>query len=343
MSKAATATLVVGPRWIGDMVMAQALFMDLHARRPGVVVDVVAPGWSLPLLERMPEVRRGIELETAHGEFGLRKRRALGRSLRAAKYGQAIVLPRSMKAALVPFFARIPRRTGFRGEYRFGLLNDIRPFDDDRLDQTVKRFLELGREQGEAASIVIPSPHLRSDAARLDALSRQLGIPSGLPIVAVMPGAEYGSAKRWPVERFGELVQRLARRRCAVVLLGSAKEAEIGAAVAAIADSRQVLNLCGKTALVDAVDILAAAAIALSNDSGLLHVAAAVGIPVVALYGSSTPDFTPPLTRKATVIYERVDCSPCFERTCPLQHFACMHAISVDKVERALTARLALD
>jgi heptosyltransferase-2 len=337
------SVLVVGPSWVGDMVMSQALFMALHARRPGVVVDVVAPGWSLPLLERMPEVRRGIELDTAHGEFGLRKRRALGRLLRATKYGQAIVLPRSMKAALVPFFARIPRRTGFRGEYRFGLLNDIRPFDDNRLDQTVKRFLELGLEPGEAAPTVIPTPHLRSDAARRDALSRQLGIPSGLPIVAIMPGAEYGPAKRWPVERFGELAQRLARRRCAIVLLGSAKEADIGAAVAAIADSPQVLNLCGKTALVDAVDILAAAAIALSNDSGLMHVAAAVGIPVVALYGSSTPDFTPPLTRNATVIYERVDCSPCFERACPLQHFACMHAISVDQVERALTAQLVLD
>ena len=258
------------------------------------------------------------------------------RLLRATKYGQAIVLPRSMKAALVPFFARIPRRTGFRGEYRFGLLNDIRPFDDNRLDQTVKRFLELGLEPGEAAPTVIPTPHLRSDAARRDALSRQLGIPSGLPIVAIMPGAEYGPAKRWPVERFGELAQRLARRRCAIVLLGSAKEADIGAAIAAIADSPQVLNLCGKTALVDAVDILAAAAIALSNDSGLMHVAAALERPLVAIYGSSDPGFTPPLNEKNRVLCLGLKCSPCFQRECPEGHLDCLTGIGTDRVVGAL-------
>jgi heptosyltransferase-2 len=334
------SVLVVGPSWVGDMVMAQSLFIDLHARRPGVAVDVVAPRWSMPLLARMPEVRRGIELDTAHGEIGWRKRRALGRRLRANDYRQAIVLPRSIKAALVPFFARIPRRTGFRGEYRFGLLNDVRPFDGRILDQTVKRFLALGADPGREPPAVIPEPRLVSDAAKYAALARQFEIPAGLPVIAFMPGAEYGPAKRWPAEHFGELAKRLVARGCVVVVLGSTKEVEIGDVIAAKAASAHVLNLCGKTALVDALDILAAADVALTNDSGLLHVAAALDRPVVALYGSSTPDFTPPLTRKATVIYERIDCSPCFERECPLQHFACMFAITVDKVEHAVVAEL---
>jgi heptosyltransferase-2 len=334
--------LIVGPAWVGDMVMAQALFMALRACRPGAALDVVAPGWSLPLLARMPEVRHGIELDTTHGELGWRKRLALGRSLRQSGYAQAIVLPRSMKAALVPFFARIPRRTGFRGELRFGLLNDVRPFDAGVLDQTVKRFLALGVERGESLPVPIPQPRLRSDSSRRANVLQQLGVPTDAPMIAFMPGAEYGPAKRWPVERFGALAQRLISRGCSIAVLGSAKEASIGASIERIAGTTRVANLCGRTSLVDAVDILAGAAVAVSNDSGLMHVAAAVDVPVVALYGSSSPDFTPPLTPSATIIYERVECSPCFERTCPLQHFACMQAISVDQVERAVTTQLAL-
>jgi heptosyltransferase-2 len=337
---APAAILVVGPAWVGDMVMAQSLYKLLKRRVPDVAIDVLAPAWSLPLLGRMPEVRQGIELKLGHGELGLSARRALGRSLRD-RYDRAIVLPRSLKSALVPWFARIPRRTGFRGEWRFGLINDRRPFDPRRLDQTVKRFLALGLDEGESALPPVPEPSLVSDASSRAAVLRRLGLPTEAPIVALMPGAEYGPAKQWPPEYFAALAARLAERGVHVWILGSAKETELGHSIAAASRSPQVHNLCGRTELVDAIDLLALASVAVSNDSGLMHVAAAVGTEVIALYGSSTPDFTPPLTARASIHYRRLDCSPCFARDCPLGHRDCLRGIDVESV--AASVQRALD
>jgi heptosyltransferase-2 len=321
------------------MVMAQSLYKLLRAREPGLAIDVLAPPWSLPLLDRMPEVRRGIELPLAHGELGLAARRAVGRSLRG-RYSRAIVLPRSLKSALVPWFARIPRRTGFRGEWRYGLINDRRPFDPGRLDQTVKRFLALGLESGETELPPPPKPALASDAGAKAGVVARLGLSLERPVVALMPGAEYGPAKQWPPESFAALAAELALREINVWILGSAKEASLGASIETGARSSRVRNLCGTTALVDAVDLLALSAVAVSNDSGLMHVAAAVGTAVVALYGSSTPDFTPPLTVRASIHYRRLACSPCFARDCPLGHRDCLRGIDVESVagsvERAL-------
>jgi len=336
-----SAILVVGPSWVGDMVMAQSLYQLLRQRAPDRPIDVLAPSWSLPLLARMPEVRRGIELPLGHGELGIRVRRALGRSLRG-RYARAIVLPRSWKSALVPWFARIPERTGFRGEWRYGLINDRRAFDDRRLDQTIKRFLALGLDRGETALPAAPLPALVSDAASQAAVLRRLGLGTDAPVVALMPGAEYGPAKQWPPEYFAALARQLAERGADVWILGSAKESALGESIAAAAGSARVRNLCGATALVDAVDLLALTAAVVSNDSGLMHVAAAVGTEVVALYGSSTPDFTPPLTSRASIHYRRLDCSPCFARDCPLGHRDCLRGIEVASVaasvERALGA-----
>jgi heptosyltransferase-2 len=336
-----SAILVVGPSWVGDMVMAQSLYQLLRQRAPDRPIDVLAPSWSLPLLARMPEVRHGIELPVGHGELGIRVRRALGRSLRG-RYARAIVLPRSWKSALVPWFARIPERTGFRGEWRYGLINDRRDFDDRRLDQTIKRFLALGLDRGETALPAAPLPALVSDAASQAAVLRRLGLATDAPVVALMPGAEYGPAKQWPPEYFAALARQLAERGAHVWILGSAKESALGESIAAAAGSARVRNLCGATALVDAVDLLALTAAVVSNDSGLMHVAAAVGTEVVALYGSSTPDFTPPLTSRASIHYRRLDCSPCFARDCPLGHRDCLRGIEVASVaasvERALGA-----
>ena len=154
---AGSKLLVVGPAWVGDMVMAQSLYRNLEACRPGVEIHVLAPGWSLPLVGRMPEVARAIEIDVAHGELGFAKRRALGLRLRAESYDQAIVLPRSLKAALVPYLARIPLRTGFRGEWRFGLINDMRKLDTDRLDGTVLRYVALGSaDRGDRPRVLPP-------------------------------------------------------------------------------------------------------------------------------------------------------------------------------------------
>ena len=287
--------LVVGPSWVGDMVMAQSLYKLLRRREPDLAIDVLAPSWSLPLLERMPEVRRGIELTPGHGELAWNQRRRLGRSLRG-RYARAIVLPRSFKSALVPWFARIPRRTGFRGEWRYGLINDRRPFDERTLDQTVKRFLALGLGadgSGLPEPAETPMPRLASDRAKQTAAAERLGLATDAPVVALMPGAEYGPAKQWPPEYFAALAARLAGQGANIWILGSAKETGLGSSIAAAAGSTRVVNLCGRTTLVDAVDLLAQTTAAVSNDSGLMHVAAAVGTEVVALYGSSTPDFTP--------------------------------------------------
>lgn len=330
--------LVVGPSWVGDMVMAQALYKLLRAANSQVEIHVIAPPWSLPVLERMPEVARGIELAVGHGELGLRKRARLARQLRPERYTRAIVLPRSAKAALVPWLARIPLRTGFRGEWRYGLLNDVRALEAS-LDQTVKRFVALGLPPGAPLQGPLPStlqPLLRSDPKNLDKLRALHSLPPGVRLAALMPGAEYGPAKRWPAAHYGALAAALAGANTDVVVLGSAKERAIGDEVAARAASPRVRNLCGQTSLADVVDLLAAADVAVSNDSGLLHVAAAAGAPVVAIYGSSSPKFTPPLTDAAATVSLQIECSPCFARECPLGHMKCLIELEPPTVLRAV-------
>jgi heptosyltransferase-2 len=335
---AADKVLVVGPSWVGDMVMAQALYKQLRLGDPSVEIHVVAPPWSLSVLERMPEVARGIELGVGHGEVGLGRRFRLAKQLRGERYTRAIVLPRSAKAALVPWLAGIPLRTGFRGEWRYGLLNDVRALHAG-LDQTVKRFLALGLPPGAALPDPLPKtlqPRLRSDPRNLERLRAAHGLAPGARLAALMPGAEYGPAKRWPAAHYGALAAALAREDSDVVVLGSAKERSIGDEVAARAADARVRNLCGATSLADVVDLLGAADVAISNDSGLLHVAAAAGTRVVAIYGSSSPAFTPPLTDAAAIVSLAIECSPCFARECPLGHFRCLNDLTPATVLRAV-------
>lgn len=331
--------LVIGPAWVGDMVMAQSLFKRIRERAPDAQIDVLAPGWSLPLIARMPEVRAGIEMPLGHGALGFGVRRELGRSLRGQRYGQAIVLPGSWKSALVPFFADVPRRTGFRGEMRYGLLNDIRPLDKDVLKTTVQRFVALAEEKGDSPLLraqkgTVPQPRLQADAANGAALVKQLGL-SDRAAVGLMPGAEYGPAKQWPARHFGELAKSLADAGAQPWIFGSAKEVALGEEIVA-ASGGTAINLCGKTKLGDVVDLAARCRAVVSNDSGLMHVAAAAGVPVVAIYGSSTPDFTPPLTERKHVHYLRLECSPCFQRTCPLTHYNCLRQIAPGAVRESL-------
>ena len=332
--------LVVGPSWIGDMVMAQSLYKLLASRDPDTEIHVIAPAWSIPVLERMPEVTRALELPVAHGEAGIGKRWRLARRLRHEGYQRAIVLPRSLKAALVPFFASVPVRTGYRGEWRFGLINDMRAFDAERLDQTVKRFVALGLGPEEAGLPSIPTPRLDIDEDNLRIVAARLGLDTESDAVAIIPGAEYGPAKRWPSEYYADLASRLVRVGLKVWVLGSEKEHEIGEAVSGPANHPNAINLCGETSLADVIDLLGAARVAVTNDSGLMHVAAAVGTHVVAVYGSSSPGFTPPLTEAKDVFYLDLECSPCFQRECPLGHFRCMTDLGVDEICSAVVTAL---
>lgn len=329
--------LVVGPSWVGDMVMAQSLFKLLRQHTPSCRIDVLAPAWSHPILQRMPEVNQALELPLGHGQLGLKTRWQLGKSLAGQGYTQAIVLPRSWKSALVPFAAGIPQRTGFLGEQRYFLLNDRRALNKQVLNQTVKRFAALGLPKGQAANwqseSELPPPELQVDAHNQQRLLAQLGLSTTRPAVALMPGAEYGPAKQWPLASFKQLAADWVQRGYQVWVLGSAKDQAAGQHIAQGQEGGQgntghVYNLCGLTQLADAVDLLAYTQKVFTNDSGLMHVAAAVGTQVHAIYGSSSPAFTPPLTTNKVVHYLGLECSPCFKRTCPLGHLKCLNGIT---------------
>jgi heptosyltransferase-2 len=327
--------LVIGPAWVGDMVMAQSLFKLLRRQDPLAVIDVIGPSWSLPLVARMPEVRRGIALTADHGDLALGARMTLGRDLATEGYERAIVIPRSFKSALVPFFARIPVRIGFRAEMRGWLLTDARRLDRASLDQTIKRILTLGLPAGAVPPEPL-QPALRIDEANRAAVLAKLGLGRSRAI-AMMPGAAYGPAKQWPVEYFGELAKTLAAGNHEIWVLGSQAERGLGERIRG-AGGESVHNLCGLTTLEDAVDLLSATRAAVTNDSGLMHVAAAAGTHVIAIYGSSSPAFTPPLTDRKTMRYLELSCSPCFQRECPLGHLNCLRQITPAEIAALVSA-----
>jgi len=321
--------LIAGPAWVGDMVMAQSLFITLKQRPHPVEIDVLAPAWSNPILARMPEVRAAINLPVSHGEFGLLRRYKLGKFLRVKKYDQAIITPRSFKSALVPYFAKAKQRTGYRGEMRYGMLNDIHSLDKNILKQTVQRYVALGLDANSTQAPEIPFPKLTVDDNNLQRLLTELDLNLDKPVIALLPGAEYGEAKRWPIEYYRQLANKLCEQGLQVWIFGSEKDY---AAADEIVKGNVAINLCGKTQLEDSIDLLSICKSAVSNDSGLMHIAAAVNVPLVAIYGSSTPDYTPPLTNKVKIQYLGLECSPCFKRTCPLGHTNCLKNITVEQV-----------
>ncbi len=318
--------LVVGPAWVGDMVMAQSLFKTLKAQYPDCIIDVLAPPWSMPLLKRMPEVNQAIALAVTHGKLELRTRYRVGRHLRVNKYDEAIILPRSYKAALVPFFAKIPVRTGYRGEMRFGVVNNRKRLDHDVLTQTVQRFTALAYDDDLETPPTVYQPALSIDVANREWFIKDVNLKMNKPIIAFMPGAEYGDAKRWPTEYYRQLAEMLVSNDYRVWILGSDKEKETGALISD-GYEEDVINLCGKTKLEDVIDLLSIVHIAVSNDSGLMHIACAAGTNVIGIYGSSDPAYTPPLSDKAEVMYLNMSCSPCFQRTCQFEHLECLRDI----------------
>ena len=326
--------LIVAPAWVGDAIMAQPLYARLKQRHPEAEIDVLAPAWTRPLHARMREISSTIDAPFGHGELKLRTRWQLARQLKARGYDQAIVLPNSLKSALVPLLAGIAQRTGWVGEMRYGLLNDIRELDPLQLPQMVQRFYALGDEKTAPRTEPMPYPVLTINAAEREAALSKLGLSSEPPMVAICPGAEYGPAKRWPAEHAAALAQQLLADGYQVWLFGSVKDQEICAEISARCP--QVVNLAGKTSLAEAIDLLSLARVAVCNDSGLMHVAAALQRPLVAVYGSSSPGFTPPLAIRAKVVTLDLECSPCFERVCPLGHMDCLNKLTPDRVMEAL-------
>lgn len=302
--------LVIGPSWVGDMMMSQSLYRTLKAEYPSAEIDVMAPAWCRPLLARMPEVNQALAMPLGHGALGLGERRRLGRALRANRYDRAYVLPNSFKSALVPFFADIPQRTGWRGEMRYGLLNDVRVLDKAAFPLMVQRYVALAYDKGRvqrADDLPQPLlwPQLRVSDEEIAETTSAFNLTDSRPIVGFCPGAEFGPAKRWPHYHYAALAQRLIESGYQIALFGSAKDHEAGEQIrAALQDDARdfCLNLAGKTQLEQAVILIAACRAVVSNDSGLMHVTAALNKPLIALYGPSSPDFTPPLSDKARVI-----------------------------------------
>lgn len=326
-------TLVIAPSWIGDAVLSHPLLVRLKAADPAGAIDVLGPPWALPVYRRMPQVAATIELPFRHGELRLGERRRFAKAL--PRYDRAVVLPNSFKSALIPWHAGIPVRTGWRGEMRFGLLNDARKLDEAALPLIVERYAALAQPAGEALRRPLPDPRLAVDEACRAATLARHGLGMARPIAAFAPGAEYGPAKRWPARHFAQLARDLERRGYAVWLLGAAKDAAITAEIQALSDGACV-DLAGRTSLDEAIELMSLAARVVSNDSGLMHVAAALDRPLAAIFGSSSPAFTPPLSTKARVISLRLACSPCFARNCPLGHTHCLEQLEPAAVLAAI-------
>ena len=337
--------LVLGPAWVGDMVLAQSLFKTLKINQPNCIIDVAAPAWTLPLLERMPEVSGKIALPFKHGQLAFWQRIQFGKSLKNAGYSQAIILTNSFKSALLPWAAGIATRTSFLGEMRYGLVNDIRSLDKTKLKKTVERFVFLGVKKGEMLPQNLPNPALVADKAAAQAvldtfaLSTALSPTSsqnarGQKVIGLCPGAEYGAAKRWPAEYYAEVANEALKKGWQVWLFGSDKDVPVTMKINQLCQHK-CTDFGGKTKLGEAIDLMALCDTVISNDSGLMHIAAALNKKLIAIFGSSDPAHTPPMSPNAVIAYLALDCSPCFKRECPLTgdaHLRCLNDIKPKQI-----------
>ena len=315
--------------------MTEPLLRRLQAR--GERLTVGALPWVAPVYRAMPQVAEVIEFPFAHGGLQFKARRSIAKRIEG-QFDKAYVLPNSLKSALLPFLASIPQRIGYLGEARVGLLTHR--LKNPKNKPPMVAFYSALSGDGDLTG---DRPQLQVDDAQTAATLSELGLQAG-GFIVFAPGAEYGPAKRWPARHFAELAARLD---VPVVLLGSGKEAALCNEIAVPANALQAgkcLNLAGKTSLPQALSLIAASRSTVSNDSGLMHVAAALGVPQVAIFGSSSPLHTPPLSDQATVLWLKtdpayqppLDCAPCFERECPLGHTRCLNDISAERVLRAL-------
>ena len=322
--------------------MTQPLMARLQAR--GELISVAALPWVAPVYRAMPQVSEVIDLPFAHGRLDWAKRRAVAASLKG-RFDAALVLPNSIKAALIPWLAGIPERIGYQGEGRWLLLNKRSPNPSGR-PPMVAFYSALADAKGGSANDEVNSvrpPLLHLDASVLKQATAAVGVQAESYWVFA-PGAEYGPAKCWPAARYAELARSLyAAHGLPVLLLGSGKEAALCEEISNAAPGACRV-LAGKTSLIDAMALIAAARGMVSNDSGLMHVAAAFGLPQVAVFGSTSPEHTPPLNARAQVIWLKqelkLDCMPCFERTCRFGHTRCLTEVSAQRVEEGLEVML---
>ncbi|NOS96628.1 MAG: lipopolysaccharide heptosyltransferase II [Methylotenera sp.] len=328
--------LILGPAWVGDMVMAQSLFKTLKANNPNCMIDVAAPAWTLPLLERMPEVSGKIALPFKHKQLAFFERIKFGKTLKDQGYTQAIILTNSFKSALLPWAAGIKQRTSYLGEMRYGLINDIRPLNKSKLKKTVERFVNLGLAKGQVLPAAIPNPVMLSNQANALTTLNKLSLPQpNTKVLGLCPGAEYGEAKRWPAQYYAEVANVAINKGWQVWLFGSDKDIPVTTTINQLTQNRCV-DFGGKTKLGEAIDLMSLCDTIVTNDSGLMHIAAALDKKLIAIYGSSDPHHTPPMHPDAVIEYLGLDCSPCFKRECPLGHLNCLKQLSPTAIIKSI-------
>ena len=343
MNRTAARILVISPNWIGDAIMAQPLLQLLKQQDAAVLVDVLAPAWVAPVWEAMLEVNQVYATQFRHGKLQLGERWRLARSLREVSYDRAYVLPNTLKFALIPWMAGIPKRIGYLGEKRYGLLNVIHHDNKDSPRPMIPFYAALasppsGTVQGREA---YPVPHMVVEKEKAERVLEKLGMDTGKRIVAFAPGAEFGPAKRWPVHGFASLARRILADfdDVIIVLLGSPNDRPVCDEIAA--QALGVSNLAGKTTLAEAIALISQIDAMVTNDSGLMHVASAFEKPVIAIYGSTDYHHTPPFSKYSEIVSLDLPCAPCQKRECPLGHHDCMEKLGPDSVYRALKKYLA--
>ena len=325
--------LIVAPNWIGDAVMAEPLISQLKKNNPDSQIDVLATPWVANIMQAIPAVNQIITAEFQHGSLQWQERKVLAKQLALSAYTHAYVLPNSFKSALIPWLAKIPQRIGYQGEMRWGLINEAlkNPSRSHRPPMSSHYFALSGNTFSE-----VPQPHLSlPDAIITESQQALQKIQAHQHLFVLCPGAEYGPAKQWPIEHFGQLAKNIieTKENSLVLILGSKKEFSIGSDIARMSTyPDKVINWCGQTSLEDAMAAISNAHTVISNDSGLMHIAAAFRRPQVAIFGSSDPRHTPPLSKLAAIHWLHLECSPCFKRACPLGHLRCLVDIQAKDV-----------
>ena len=341
VSKTPLKILIIAPSWVGDMVLAQSLFKTLHLQYENAQIDVLAPKWNCQLLDMMPEVHQSIVMPIGHGELRLKLRMKIAHELKKVAYDWAIILPNSFKSALIPWLANIPKRSGWRGEFRYGLLNDMRKPDPAVCAMTVQRYVALAFSKAifvvkKSAQSSLPHPQLHPSKQSIKESMIYFGLDVKKPILALCPGAEFGQAKKWPTKYFQELARKHINEGGQVWLFGSRADRASCEDVAKPFNAAYMKNLAGETTLIQAVALLSQADQVVANDSGLMHVAAALGRPVVAIYGSTSESLTPPLSENSVTVSVEIDCRPCQKRECPYGHYRCLEELKPESVINAL-------
>lgn len=326
-------TLVISPNWIGDAVMAQPLLQLLAQAQPGRPIDVLAPPSVAPVWRAMAEVDTVLETPFRHGALQLKERWKYAKVLRARGYADAYVLPNTLKYALIPWLAGIPKRVGYKGEMRYGLINVVH-HDEQPKRPMVPFYAALADAPAAPLRATLPKPAMQARTEQVRQICERAGIAQDRPLVVFAPGAEFGAAKRWPSAHFAALAQsvRDSDPYAQVAMLGSPKDKEVCDEIIAIAGADRMFNLAGATRLDEAIAVIAQADAVVANDSGLLHIASALDRPVIAIYGPTDPDHAPPFSSVARSLSLRLECAPCKQRECPLGHQNCMNQLKSELV-----------